>query len=61
LDVDTYRWLAHAPVMGTGGAIRIVAGIALVLVALALLGVALPHDPDPGQSWTLYPSYWSGR
>jgi len=47
--------------MGNGGAIRIVAGIALVLAALALLGVALPHDPDPGQSWTLYPSYWSGR
>ena len=47
--------------MGTGAAIRAIAGVALVLLALALLGVVLPHDPDAGQSWTLYPSYWSGR
>jgi len=46
--------------MGTGGAIRVIVGVAVLIVALALLGLTLPHDPDPGQSWTLYPSYWSG-
>jgi uridine phosphorylase len=46
--------------MGTGGAIRVIVGVALLIVALALLGLTLPHDPDPGQSWTPYPSYWSG-
>ena len=48
--------------MDTGSAIRAIAGVAaLVLFALALLGVVLPHDPDAEQSWTLYPSYWSGH
>jgi len=47
--------------MCTGAAIRAIAGVTLVLLAMALLGVALSHDPDAGQSWTLYPSYWSGR
>jgi hypothetical protein len=61
LDVDTYRWLAHPLPMGSGGSIRLIAGVALVIAALALLGLTLPHDPDPGQGWTLYPSYWTGR
>jgi hypothetical protein len=47
--------------MGSGGAIRLITGVALVIAALALLGLTLPHDPDPGQGWTLYPSYWTGR
>jgi hypothetical protein len=30
--------------MGSGGAIRLITGVALVIAALALLGLTLPHD-----------------